>query len=485
MRKKRIGALALAAIAALPTLLIASGCGSDQTVVLRVFNWEEYIDEGGEDSWDGTEDAPAMIERFESWYEEQYGTPIRVEYSTFGTNEDMYNQLQLGDTYDLLCPSEYMIMKLAAEDYLQPYDEDFLDPSIEGNYYAQNVSPYIRNMFESNRINKKDADDTATWSDYAAGYMWGVIGYVYNPEYISRQEAEDWNLLRNSDYYKRVTTKDSIRDSYFAAAGMLYQDEMLSEEFMAREDYAEALDQMMNDTSPETVDKIEKLLTQVKDNAYSFETDSGKADLVTGKVVANLQWSGDGVYSMQQAEEDGVQLEFAVPASCTNLWFDGWCMLKDGIGEDQEKQQAAEAFVNFLSRPDNAVRNMYYIGYTSVISGGEDDTIFDYADWCYGAELPEEDDAAAAGDVTDEEMTTAAMEDAGLVEYPLGYFFGADAEDPAYTILAEESMAAGQLYAQYPTEDVLDRSVVMACFDDEANERINRMWINVRCFGLW
>ena len=46
-------------------------------------------------------------------------------------------------------------------------------------------------------------------------------------------------------------------------------------------------------------------------------------------------------------------------------------------------------------------------------------------------------------------------------------------------------MAAGQLYAQYPTEDVLDRSVVMACFDDEANERINRMWINVRCFGLW
>lgn len=147
--------------------------------------------------------------------------------------------------------------------------------------------------------------------------MWGVIGYVYNPEYISRQEAEDWNLLRNSDYYKRVTTKDSIRDSYFAAAGMLYQDEMLSEEFMAREDYAEALDRMMNDTSPETVDKIEKLLTQVKDNAYSFETDSGKADLVTGKVVANLQWSGDGVYSMQQAEEDGVQLEFAVPASCT------------------------------------------------------------------------------------------------------------------------------------------------------------------------
>ena len=73
-----------------------------------------------------------------------------------------------------------------------------------------------------------------------------------------------------------------------------------------------------------------------------------------------------------------------------------------------------------------------------------------------------------------------------MVEYPLGYFLRRPAdEDERYTILAEESMAAGQLYAQYPTEDVLDRSVVMACFDDEANERINRMWINVRCFGLW
>ena len=42
-----------------------------------------------------------------------------MEYSTFGTNEDMYNQLKLGDTYDLICPSEYMIMKLAAENMLE------------------------------------------------------------------------------------------------------------------------------------------------------------------------------------------------------------------------------------------------------------------------------------------------------------------------------------------------------------------------------
>lgn len=54
-----------------------------------------------------------------------------------------------------------------------------------------------------------------------------------------------------------------------------------------------------------------------------------------------------------------------------------------GINGDPEKQQAAEAFINFISRPDNVVRNMDYIGYTSVIAGGDSDLIFSYADWCY------------------------------------------------------------------------------------------------------
>ena len=119
---KRISAAAMAAVmgasvvSAIP-VQAAGGQTENDTIVLRVCNWEEYIDLGGEGSYeydyevneDGS--APPIIEDFEEWYEETYGTPIRVEYSTFGTNEDMYNQLQLGDTYDLLCPSEYMIMK--------------------------------------------------------------------------------------------------------------------------------------------------------------------------------------------------------------------------------------------------------------------------------------------------------------------------------------------------------------------------------------
>ena len=48
-----------------------------------------------------------------------------------------------------------------------------------------------------------------------------------------------------------------------------------------------------------------------------------------------------------------------------------------------------------------------------------------------------------------------------------------------------EEQTRRQLFAQYPPEDVTDRSVVMAYFDKKGNERINQMWLNVRCFDVY
>ena len=67
------------------------------------------------------------------------------------------------------------------------------------------------------------------------------------------------------------------------------------------------------------------------------------------------------------------------------------------------------------------------------------------------------------------------------MEYDVSYFFG---EDKDAVILTTEDQTRRQLYAQYPSQDVVDRSVVMECFDKEGNERMNRMWTNVRCFDL-
>lgn len=434
---------------------------NDHITTIRICNWEEYIDLG---DWDEEElieldngveilGENSMIEDFEQWYLETYGERVKVEYSNFGTNEDLYNQLNIGDTFDLVCPSEYMIMKLMAEDKLVPYSDAFFDTSNPENYYINGVSPFIRKTFEQNEIQNE------SWSKYAAGYMWGVTGTVYNPEKITKEEAESIQLYQNPKFAKRLTLKDNVRDTYFVTLSILYADQFLSEDFIQRSDYTEIIGKMMNDVSKPTIGKAQDLLQPIVQNVYSLETDSGKADMISGKVYGSYQWSGDAVYAMDQADEDDFTLKFAVPKECTNLWFDGWVMLKKGIEEDPHKQEVAERFVNFVSKPENAVRNMYYIGYTSVISGGEDDTVFNYVKWNY-----EEED--------------------GEVLYPISYFFSEDGKDETYQIQCSEEAIDRQLAAQYPSEDVMKRAAVMGYYDERASKDINQMWINVRCFNL-
>ena len=454
-------ALLAAVLPAGPMPVRAEEDTSEEPVVLRVSNWEEYIDLG---DWDEEEliELPdgdiigeaSAVEDFEAWYSETYGRDVRVEYSTFGTNEDLYNMLTLGDVYDVVCPSDYMIMKLMAENELMPLSDAFFDEEDENNYYIKGVSPFIHDVFDTKEIGGEK------WSKYAAGYMWGVTGFVYNPEIVSEEEASSWKLLSNPDYKNRITIKDNVRDTYFAAVGALKSDLLTSEAFVSDPNYKENLEREMNDISPEMIAKVQEYLQAVKDNVYSFETDAGKADMITGKVVANYQWSGDGVYTLDQAEEDDFELAFAVPEECTNIYFDGWVMLRRGVEGDSAKQHAAEAFINFMSRPDIAIRNMYYTGYISVLSGGEDPRIFEYAEYNYSAEDDEED----------------------TIEYDVSYFFGE--EDGGYVIEAPEDSMHRQLYASYPTKDVLDRSSVMIYFTPEQNADINRMWVNVRCYNI-
>jgi spermidine/putrescine transport system substrate-binding protein len=435
---------------------------SNNTIVLKIGNWEEYIDQGdwGEDEAIELESETitsenGLISDFQDWYYDTYGKRVEVEYSTFGTNEDLYSKIILGETYDLVCPSEYMFSKLLKENRLQPLSESFFDTTNEYNYYINGVSPYIKEIFNKNKIDGKP------WSAYAAGYMWGTIGIVYNPDEVSEEDASSWSILADPKYKKRVTVKDSVRESYFPALAILHKDMLLSEEFINSDNYSENLAKFLNDTSPQTIANAEELLQKIRQNVYSFEIDSGKADMVTGKILANLQWSGDAVYTMEQAEEDDYILNYSVPKECTNLWLDGWVMLKSGINGDIEKQKAAEAFINFISRPDNAIRNMYYIGYTSSISGGDSPLIYEYINYMYGAE--EEEDT---------------------VEYPLGYFFSGDNEDENYVITTSADQAKRLLFAQYPPKDVIDRSAVMGYLPDDVNAQLNQMWINVRCFNF-
>ena len=454
MRKKI--SLTLATLLFVSAFSFTACDNGNDTFTLRVGSWDEYIDEGGDDSW--AEGSSPLYEEFETWYFNTYNKKVKVEYVALQDNETMYNKIEMGDKYDLLCPSEYMMMKLAAEGKLEAYPDEFYNPDVEHNYYAQNVSPYIDNGVDGIFNVGKTADGKA-WRDYAAGYMWGSTGFIINPHNgVTREDASSWKIFQSEKYYRKITAKDNVRDSYFAGLGILFEDELLAAKNrlirgeISLQEYQTLLSDTMNKTDTVTMNTVRDELIKMRQNLYGLETDEGKMDIITGKFDVSYQWSGDAVYVLDKAEEYGLSLEYVVPESASNLWFDGWVMMK---GITQEAKHAAMAFVNFLSLPENVVRNMYYIGYTSCISGPQsgENEIFAYLEEMYGAEADEED----------------------TISYDLQYFFGND-----YFLVTPTEQRYRQLFAQYPDQETIKRLVVMKYFEKDVNELANRIWITIK-----
>jgi spermidine/putrescine transport system substrate-binding protein len=342
-----------------------------------------------------------------------------------------------------------MAQKLKDEGYLQAFPESFFVPT-EENYYARNVSAYTRDTFIA------EADLTG----YMAGYMWGTTGFVYNPYEIgtspeqAREIMKSWHCLSAQECNRKITAKDNVRDTYFVGLGMYHENRLLDLKNQYKNNqitfakYQEEISKLMNDTSPQTISGVQALLEKMRGNLYGLETDEGKLDIITGRFDVSYQWSGDAVYVLDMAEDAEIsstpqELEYCIPEASSNLWFDGWVMMKDS-----KMTEEAMAFINYVSRPDNVVRNMYYIGYTSCIAGEE---VFEY--------------------LSDPEIYGAGEEESA--PYDLSYFFGDNHILYAYKDQVEKQR---QLFAQYPTPDALERLVVMKYFDKSTNEKINRMW---------
>ena len=156
-------------------------------------------------------------------------------------------------------------------------------------------------------------------------------------------------------------------------------------------------------------------------------------------------------------EVPGIYLNYIVPEECSNIWFDGWVMPKGANVE------LAQKFIDFLSRPENAVANMNFIGYTSAVAG--DEVYEEMIDWY---------DESAEGTPGYDEDGNA------LVPYDLNYFFGGTGDYGDYVIYVSEESLNRQISAQYPTEEVIVRSAVMQHFDNETNAAVNEMWEEVK-----
>ena len=361
----------------LVSLLTLGACQRSQEErmgILKVYNWADYIDED-------------VLAEFPEWYKEQTGEDIEVIYQVFDINEVMLTKIERGhEDFDVVCPSEYIIERMMRKDMLLPINRDF--------------------------------------GETAVAYMWGTAGTLYNTEAVTEEEALECANLWNPKFNNKILMKDSYRDCYGLAIIYANKDRIAKGEV--------TVEQLMNDNSHESIAKAEEQLKLMKPNIAGWEADFGKEMMTKGKVWMNFTWSGDAVWAIEEAAEVGVELDYVVPIEGSNVWFDGWVIPKYA-----RNVKAASYFINYMCRPDIALRNMDAIGYVS---------------------------AVATPEILEEKIDTT------LENYSdLSYFFGPEADsvqvDPV----------------QYPDRAVIERCAVIRDFTNKEDlQKVLEMWSRVK-----
>ena len=374
----------------------------ERSQILKIYNWADYIDE-------------EVLEEFPEWYKEQTGKDISIIYQVFDINEIMLTKIERGhEDFDVVCPSEYIIERMMRKNILQPINRNFgKTPD-----YIPNLSPYIQN--ELNKMSKDERKVT----DYAVAYMWGTAGTLYNTELVTQEEALECSNLWDPKFSNKILMKDSYRDCYGLA--IIYANKERLEKGEV------TVEQLMNDNSREAIAQAEEYLKALKPNIAGWEADFGKEMMTKGKAWLNFTWSGDAVWAIEEAEAVGVELDYVVPIEGSNVWFDGWV-----IPIYARNPEAASYFINYMCRPDIALRNMDAIGYVSAVATPE--------------------------------ILEAKIDSTLEVYSDLSYFFGPEADsvqiDPV----------------QYPDKKVIERCAVIRDFNNKEDlEKVLEMWSRVK-----
>lgn len=372
----------------------------DRSNVLKVYNWSDYIAEG-------------VLDDFKSWYKEQTGENIDVIYMTFDVNEAMLSKIEKGhEDYDVVCPSDYIIERMLDKGLLLPLD--FKSLGSTPNYIEANRSPFIEQMFRS--INPSiDANQ------YSVAYMWGTTGIIYNPKFVTREEASTWDVIRNPKFAGKILIKDAPRDVYAPVLIYLKQNELKSGKV--------TLQDLMRDSSDESLQMVQDYLMQCKPGVYGWEADLGKEQMTKNRAYVSLNWSGDAVWAIEEAAAVKVELDYVVPEEGSTVWFDGWVIPKYA-----KNIKAATYFINFMCRPDIAIRNMEETGY--VASNGSREVL-------------------------------ESQIDESLEPIDLSYFFGPDASAVRVNPIL------------YPDLSVIERCALEHDWGDDT-EKLLKMWQNVK-----
>ncbi|MBQ1386562.1 MAG: extracellular solute-binding protein [Erysipelotrichales bacterium] len=268
---------------------------------LNVYNAGEYIEE-------------ELISQFE----EEYG--VKINYSMFSSNEELYTKLMSGTLYDVLVPSDYMIQRLMIENYLQPIDKSIvtdLDLLAEGT----------KNL-------EWDPDNT-----YAVPYFWGNVGICYDPNIVDPEDVENegFAVFKNPKYAGQIFMYDSERDAFMIA----FKD----------------LGYSMNTSDPEEIQAAYEWLIEMDDAVNpAYVTDEIIDGLINGEKAMGLVYSGDAAYILSENEE----MAYFCPEYGTNLWVDAMV-----IPATAQNPELANVFINFMLQYDAAYANSDFVGYAS------------------------------------------------------------------------------------------------------------------------
>lgn len=282
----------------------AAGCGGGgekDKQVVYVYSWGDYVD-------------PEVLKIFEQ------ETGIHVILDEFDTNESMYPRVAEGAVhYDVICPSDYMIQKLINNNLIQPLDKSKLE----------NAEKYIGKEFF------KQSETFDPENKYSVPYCWGTVGIIYDKTKVT-EPVDSWNILWNEKYAGQILMQDSARDAM-----------MIPLKLMGKS---------LNETDTEVLAKAQAMLKEQKPLVQAYIIDEIKEKLINSEAAMGVAFSGEAVIILQQ----NPNMAFAIPKEGTNVWIDGWVITRDSKNVDN-----AHKFIDFMCRPDIAVKNFDYLGYST------------------------------------------------------------------------------------------------------------------------
>lgn len=291
--------------------LVATSCGNDEVITLNVYNWGEYISDGSEGTLD-------VNKEFEAYYYETYGVKVKVNYTTYASNEDMYAKLKSGATnYDVIIPSDYMIARMIEEDMLAELNFDNI-PN-----YAYILDEY-RNLYY-------DPENR-----YSIPYTYGMIGIIYNINMVDEADIGSWDLLWNDKYSGKILQFNNSRDAFGTAMYRLGID--------------------VNTNDPAQWRLATDALKEQKPLVQSYVMDEifNKMKGESGAIAS--YYAGDYL-SMYDSNSN---LAFYYPEEGTNVFVDAMCIPVGSTHRD-----VAERYINFMLSEEVAIANAEYICYAS------------------------------------------------------------------------------------------------------------------------